>query len=1199
MHWSIAGRNLLYAATLSLACVGTLFPTQAPAGTPDKGVKAIASPDFNREVRPILSSHCLKCHGPDDKQRKAGLRLDQANYAVKLAKGSHAPESALVIQRILSHGADIMPPVTANKPLTPLEIDILKRWAAAGARYEAHWAFVPPIQRPLPAVHNTVWARNPIDRFILAEIERAGLKPSPEADRTTLVRRLYLDLIGIPPTVQQQNAFLADRSADAYERLVDHLLASPHYGERWARKWLDLARYADTNGYEKDRPRNVWPYRDWVINALNKDMPFDQFTIEQIAGDMLPNATPSQKIATGFHRNTMLNEEGGIDPLEFRFYSMTDRMATTGTTWLGLTTACAQCHSHKYDPITHKDYYRMMACMDNTEEVSMDVPDPAIKAKRDAVFAEADRRESHLAEKFGITDNTAYTALPGGKTTTVSGAVATPQADGSTLISGTDPESDTYTVTVPVRSAGTVDAIRLETLTDPTLGNGGPGRTPHGNFVLSHFTATVREPGSTVDTPVKFVQAISDISQDQFPAVNAISGGANSGWAVAVPGKMNANHQIAFYTEKPVSVKAGTLWTFRLEMNYGGHHTIGKFRISSGLRDSSKPDSAVKARAAYQAALAAWIKDRSSKTTNWQIVRPSKMEGGIPRLNQLADGSIYVTGDQTKLDVYTLTIPLPATGRVTAIRIEALPDSRLPGGGPGRVFYEGSAGDFFLSELTAVSDGKPVAFSGALQNGGDASKAIDGNKQTGWSIGGRQGRSTTAIFKLKEPLQANSITLRMEFEQYYSAPLGKFRVSVTSDTGMMNADIGDDAERALRTPESARTQVQNAAIEKQFLATAPELNAERDAIAQLRNSAPAYPTCLVFRERPADNPRKTFIHHRGEFLTLEEEVTPGIPGFLSGQKSGAKYDRLSLARWLVSNSNPLTARVTMNRQWAILFGRGIVKTTEDFGYQGDPPTNQPLLDWLACEFVKRGWSLKQMHRLIVTSATYRQSSRITPQLIAKDPENRLLARAPRIRLEAEQVRDAALSACGLLSEKIGGPSVFPPQPAGVTSEGAYGALSWNVSTGEDRYRRGLYTFSKRTAPYAMFQTFDGPSGEICVARREVSDTPLQALTLLNDQVFMETAQAEGARLVKEAATDAERARLLFKQVLARTATPVEEGSILAFVQKQKARIASGELKAQTLCGLNGADQSPNLNDRAAWTVAARAVLNLDEFITRQ
>ena len=565
----------------------------------------------------------------------------------------------------------------------------------------------------------------------------------------------------------------------------------------------------------------------------------------------------------------------------------------------------------------------------------------------------------------------------------------------------------------------------------------------------------------------------------------------------------------------------------------------------------------------------------------------------------MPDGSIYVTGDQTKLDVYTLKVPLPSSGKITAVRIEALPDSRLPGNGPGRVFYEGSLGDFFLSELTCSANGKPIEFAGALQNGGDASRAIDGNKQTGWSIGGRQGQATSAIFKLKEPITADSLTLRMEFEQYYSAPLGRFRIAVTSEPGSLSADLPDEVERALRTPETARSAEQKAAIEKQFLAVSPELSAEREAIAQLRRSAPAYATCLVFRERPADNPRKTFIHHRGEFLSLEEPVSPGTPAFLPAPKSDGKYDRLTFARWLVSPSNPLTARVTMNRQWAILFGRGIVKTTEDFGYQGDPPTNQPLLDWLACEFMKRGWSLKQMHRLIVTSATYKQSSHVTPQLLAKDPENRLLARAPRIRLEAEQVRDAALSVSGLLSNKIGGPIVFPPQPAGVTSEGAYGALSWTVSTGEDRYRRGLYTFCKRTAPYAMFQTFDAPSGEICVARREVSDTPLQALTLLNDQVFMETAQAEGARLIKEATTDAERARLLFKQVLARAATPAEEASILGFVQKQKTRIASGELKAQALCALSTADQTANLTDRAAWTVAARAVLNLDEFITRQ
>ncbi len=1197
MHWIVVGRKQLIAATIGLTAAGALLPATALAGAPVKAPKPI-SPDFNREVRPILSGHCLKCHGPDEKQRKGGLRLDQANAAVRLAKGSASAETTEFVQRIVAHGPEMMPPVTANKPLSPAEITTLKRWVAAGAHYEPHWAFVQPHQAPLPQVHAAAWVRNPIDRFVLSQIEKAGLKPSEQADKYSLIRRVYLDLIGIPPTPKQTEAFVNDHRQDAYERAVDQLLASPHYGERWGRKWLDLARYADTNGYEKDRPRSVWPYRDWVINALNRDMPFDQFTIEQIAGDMLPNASTSQRVATGFHRNTMLNEEGGIDPLEFRFYSMTDRMATTGTTWLGLTTGCAQCHSHKYDPITQKDYYRTMACMDNTEEVTMEVPDPATQAKRISVFSEADRREKHLADMFGRQEKVDWQPTAISSTVTRSGATANNKPDGSVLISGTNPETDQYTVAATA-TAGTVNGIRLETLTDPSLGNTGPGRTPHGNFVLSHFTALLKTPASPAGTPVKFTRAEADVTQDSFAPTNAISGVSGSGWAVAVNGKLNNNHQIAFYTQAPIIVPAGSTWEFKLSMEFGGYHTIGRFRFSTGKTEGTAADSAQRIRTAYEAALAAWIKDKSAKTTAWEIIRPGKMDGGIPKLNQLPDGSIYVTGDQTKLDVYNLTLPSKRNKPITAIRIEAMPDDRLPGSGPGRVFYEGSAGDFFLSEMALKADGKDVSFAATVQNGGDASKAIDGNKQTGWSVGGRQGKSTTAIFKLKEPVSADSLNLRMEFEQYYSAPLGRFRISYTSDAGALSADLPDDVERALRTEPADRTRAQLAAIESQFLATTPELQAERDAIAELRRSAPTPPTCLVFRERPADNPRKTFVHHRGEFLSLEEQVTPGTPVFLPAVDRGPNANRLTLAKWLVSSTNPLTARVTMNRQWSILFGRGIVKTTEDFGYQGDPPTNQPLLDWLAVEFMKRGWSLKQMHRLMVTSATYRQSSHITTKKLETDPENRLLARAPRVRLEAEQIRDAALSTCGLLSEKIGGPSVYPPQPAGVTSEGAYGALNWSVSMGEDRYRRGLYTFSKRTAPYAMFQTFDGPSGEICVARREVSDTPLQALTLLNDTVFMEAAQAQGKQFATMPGTDGVRAGKLFMRMISRAASAKEQAALAAFVGAQRTRFASGELDARAVCGLPASDKSADLPERAAWTVAARALLNLDEFITKQ
>ena len=1182
--------------------------------------------DYNRDVRPILSQHCFKCHGPDEGQRQAKLRLDQRAGALALLSGGQRavvpgkPEASTLVARVFSHGNDIMPPAYANKPLSDKEKDTLKQWIANGATYQPHWAFVPPHAAPIPRVKNTTWPRNPIDNFILARLEQQGLKPSPPADRYTLVRRVYLDLIGIPPTPEEADAFLKDTTSDAYEKLVDRLLASPHYGEKWARKWLDLARYADTNGYEKDRPRSVWPYRDWVINALNHDMPFNQFTIEQIAGDMLPNATLDQKIATGFHRNTMLNEEGGIDPLEYRFYSLVDRTATTGVTWLGLTVGCAQCHTHKFDPITQKEYYGFMACLDNTEEPTIDVTTPDIAAKRAAIEAQVQARTAKLAEQFPPEADVQWFAAPASTIATASGAAGERLPDNSLRLSGVNPELDTYTVTLDSNDAE-VSQIKLEVLPDASLGSNGPGRTPHGNFVLTELKATV----TSKDTPdksvaVKFVRATADFAQDGFSAQNAIDGDSHTGWAIAGQGNWNVARTAIFTLDKPLHFAKGSKWTFQLEQNYGGHHTIGRFRLSLGHDNNDSRPLELRSRENLNKKFGAWLNQAHINAARWRVLRPAKATSNLPLLTVQDDDSVFVSGDMTKRDVYDLDFRNPANTPVTAIRLEVLPDERLPQHGPGRVFYEGNPGDFFLSELTASANGKPIKLREATQNGGNpAQTAIDGEPLTGWSIGGRQGESTVAIFRLSAPLQADLFSLRMVFERYFAAALGRFRISVTSDTPPTLQALPPDVEAALTVSAPQRNAAQQETLRAYFLSIAPELQPERDAIAQLRRTMPAYPTALAFAERPANNPRVTTVHHRGEYLQPKEAVTPGVPAILPSFPANAPANRLTFARWIASPDNPLTARVVVNRQWAALFGRGLVKSVDDFGYQGDPPTHPELLDWLAVHFVGRdegggmrdeknppssliphpsslscGWSLKKLHRLLVTSATYRQSSQVTPTLMQADPENKLLARSSRVRLDAELVRDCALAESGLLSAKIGGPSVFPPQPPGVTSEGTYGPLAWNVSVGDDRYRRGLYTFSKRTAPYAMFTTFDAPSGEACVARREVSNTPLQALTLLNDQVFVEAAQALGSQIAAQSGTETERITLLFRYCLTRPPTTEETNLLLKFYNAQKERLAKKELNATVIAGSGDGDA----NSRAAWTLLARSLLNLDEAITK-
>ncbi len=972
----------------------------------------VGAVDYQREVRPILSDHCFKCHGPDESTREADLRLDEPATAKEAsAIIPHHPEKSLLMERILTHDQDdLMPPPSANKPLSEAQKGILRQWIEEGAVYTRHWAYIQPKEATLPKVPNFSGntQRNAIDSFIHAKVAQQGLPLSPQADPATLLRRVSLDLIGLPPTPQEAAAFkqawLKDADA-AYEQLVTRLLESPHYGERWARRWLDLARYADTNGYEKDRPRSIWPYRDWVIQALNEDMPFDRFTVEQLAGDMLPQATLPQRIATGFHRNTMLNEEGGIDPLEFRYHAMVDRVATTGTTWLGLTTGCAQCHTHKFDPILHTEYFGLMAFLNNADEPEQDIVQ--LGAERDQT-----QRDEQAARLLA--------SLP-----------------------------------------------------------------------------------------------------EQWPTPK----------------------------ETPLP-----------------------------------PD---QRRQAAEAAFQSWLSKEQARNVAWQTQQPTRWESNLPILTPQPDGSVFVSGDITKSDTYRLTFPKIPKG-TTAVRLEVLPDERLPAHGPGLCYYEGPKGDFFLGELEVLTDGKPLPLRTAKESysknhfgktPATALLAMDGDLQTGWSCAGRCGERHEAVFILKEPLAAETtLEVKMQFGRHYACSLGRFRISTTVTTDPAARDLNDTAATLLNQPTSQLTQPQRQVLFEHFLLQTPELEKAAKAILAVRKPT-EHLTTLVMRERPANEPRETFRHHRGEYSQPKEKIEPHTPAFLHTFPEGLPRNRLGFARWLTSSDNPITARVVMNRTWAGFFGRGIVKTIQDFGYQGDYPTHPELLDWLALEFARSGWSMKHMHRLMVMSETYRQSSMASPEARQKDPENRWLSHAPRLRLDAELIRDSVLKASDLLNPKIGGPSVFPPQPEGAT-EAAYGKSDWTPSTGSDRYRRGLYTHMKRTAPFAMFSTFDGPSGEACLANRETSDTPLQALTLLNDISIQEASQALGKKIAQTSGTETERIHQLFQRILCRPPTEDETASLLTFIQTQTQA--------------KPAPSDPSL----PWTLAVRALFNLDEFVTR-
>ena len=1011
---------------------------------------AAAGPDFNRDVRPILSNRCFKCHGPDAEKQEAGLRLDLREAALReLDSGARAimpgrADSSELVARIESDDPDlVMPPPHTKVTLSAEEKRVLRDWVAAGAEYAPHWAFVPPVKAAPPPVRDSARVRNPIDQFVLARLEAEGLSPAGEADRATLCRRVHLDLVGLPPSPDELDAFLADTSPAAYENLVDRLLASPRYGERWARKWLDLARYADTNGYEKDRPRTIWPYRDWVIRALNDDLPFDQFTIRQIAGDMLPGATADDIVATGFHRNTMLNEEGGIDPLEFRYLALVDRVGTTGTTWLGLTTACAQCHTHKYDPLTHTDYFGLFALLNNADEPEWTVPGPDLAAQRAATAARIEAAWQRLPAEW------------------------------------------------------------------PEQPDDGP---------------------------------VPDSKPDQEPALRVAP--AKPAW-------------------RPLDER-----------------------------------------------FAAWDREESARAVAWRPLRPVGMTSTLPHLTARNDGTVLAGGDATKSDVYEISLP-PAPAPVRAIRLEVLPDESLPEHGPGLCSYEGPKGDFFLSEFEVRVAGERRAIAAATASHGGqafaggkttAAASIDGEMSSGWTTNGEQGRPHAAVYRLAEAVPAGAtIVVTMRFERHYACPLGCFRLAVTEAADAEARGHTAAQEAALAKPAADRTAHERDLVFRRFLETAPELTEPVRRIAGLQRQLRSGTRTLVLRERPADNPRPTHRHHRGEFTQPKELVAPAVPAFLPQLPADAPADRLALARWLVAPTNPLTSRVTVNRHWQAFFGRGIVPTVEDFGYQGGLPSHPELLDWLAVSFREPatsgglGWSQKALHRLIVTSGTYRQASQVAPRLAARDPENVLLARGPRVRLDAEVIRDSLLAAAGLLSPKMYGPGVRPPQPDGVT-EVAYGAPRWEASQGEDRYRRGIYTFQKRTAPFAFTTTFDGPTGEACIARREVSNSPLQALTLLNDPMFVEIAQALGRQAAAAGPDDAGRLDQLARRLFSRSLEPEEAQALTAYLAEQRRRLAAGELDAAKLSG-GAADAT--VGERAAWTLVARALMNLDEAIVKR
>jgi hypothetical protein len=1166
-----AARNaMMKRAPVCLALVG-LLGALSGIGPPAAAGPNPAAVDFNRDIRPILSKNCFACHGQDSSKRASKLRLDRRESATsKLKKGVVAivpgtPAGSELVRRITTTDeADHMPPKETGNHLTPAQVALLQRWIEQGAPYAEHWSFVRPQRRPLPVVKDGAWPRNGIDYFVLARLEQEGLKPREQADRFTLFRRASLDLRGLPPTPQEVEAFAKDTSPETYEKAVDRFLNDPAYGERWARMWLDQARYADSMGYGSDPLRTIWRYRDWVIDAFNRNLPYDRFTVEQIAGDLLPNPTVEQKMATAFHRNTMTNTEGGTDREEFRVAAVKDRVDTTFQVWMGLTMGCAKCHNHKYDPITQEEYYRFFAFFNQTadadradEEPRLAAPTPAfreqtrqaeariaaLKQKLDSTTPELAAAQSRW--ESGLQSPSSWTVLEPVAARSEAGAALRTLADHSLRAEGANPPGDTYTITARTDLTG-ITAFRLEAVPEQALPNGGAGRAPDGNFVLSRF-AVLAAPAGQQGKPVvgRFVRV--ELPGDgkilSLAEVQVYSGGEN----VARAGKAQQS-SIDYDGPAPLAIDGNT---------DGDYYAA---RSTTHTRQESNPWWEVKLAGPRPI----------ERVTVW-----NRTDGGTGA--RLANFRVSILDDARRVVWQQAVAEPPNPNR-------DLSPSGQPAVGLGRALADFS------------QDGFPVA--NAL-NQPDVT-------QSGWAVAPQQKAPHAAVFPVSAAVGTAAPTvLTFRLEHRYKSPgynLGRFRLSTTTDARLLQrASIPADVLAIIDTPADQRGKEQKEALARYYRSVAPSLRAVRDEIARLEKSRPAVPTLPVMVELPANQRRETRVMIKGNFLNVGAKVEPGVPAAFHPLPAGAPSDRLGVARWLVDANNPLTARVAVNRFWAQLFGTGLVKTEEDFGTQGEMPSHPELLDWLATEFVGQHWDMKALLRLMATSATYRQSARVSPEALARDPNNRLLSRGPRFRLEAEMVRDQALALSGLLSRKTHGPSVFPVQPPGLWQAAFNGDRTWPTSTGEDRYRRGLYTFWRRTVPYPSMATFDAPSREICTVRRVRTNTPLQAFVTLNDPVYVEAAQALARRIVREGgATSEERARFGLRLCLARPPQSEQVQRVLALYETEREHYRKDAKAAREMATdplgplLTGMDSA----ELAAWTVVANILLNLDGVLTK-
>jgi hypothetical protein len=1181
---------------------------------------------YDRDIRPLLSDRCFRCHGPDPAKRKAKMRLDLREQAVAEREGGHAiapghVEQSEMWRRINSDDPEerMPPPASNRKRLSADELALVRRWIDAGAEYEPHWSFVPPTRPQVPtesvtsgasstsqaastsnASHasSAPWCKNDVDRFILARLQREHVAPSEPASDETLLRRVFLDLTGLPPTLQELDAFLADRRADKYERWVDRLLSEEpyvtRYAERMAVPWLDAARYADTCGIHKDAGRSIWPWRDWVLAAYRDNMPFDRFLTEQLAGDLMPGATQAQEIASGFNRCHLTSDEGGAIPEEYLVEYAVDRAATTSSVFLGLTMGCARCHEHKFDPIAQEEFYGFYAFFNSIDEPGvysqlsdpnramepfLAIPSPAQKAEQERLRVEiAKLRDAQAAPdpiedaeraRF-LADLPARLGIEWARATLTSarstgGASLTPQADGSVLASGANPDQDEHVLTLRTDATG-LRMLALEALTDPSLPRGRVGRAENGNAVVTGIEVTaisVADPAQKKNVRFEWAWADHEQPDGDFRAVNLLDASDNLGWAVDAH-NVEGPRAALLVSDEPFGFAGGTELTVRVEYRSTyPQHALGRVRVEVG----SIGDAGV---AQLPLAQSGWYRvgpfpaDGGAKA--YETAFGPEQDAVLDLKRNFGNGNQYWQFDATLADgVLNNALPTGVNATYVARRVFAPVARRL---------------DVSLGSDDGVRlylDGREV-FAKQIDRG----LAAD---QDQVSLDLERG-AHTIVFKVVNTGGLAGFYWRA---QPVESDLAHDLVAALLPKSAVWPALAQRVERAWRLTFSPRYREFN----RQIVALETEA-AELDK---------KIPRTMVMKELA--KPRETFVLVRGQYDHPDKKrpIQRGVPAALGKLPDGAPLDRLGLAQWMTSEKNPLVARVAVNRLWEMVFGTGIVRTSEDFGMQGEWPSHPDLLDWLAVELRESGWDIRHVLRLLVTSNTYRQSSRVRPELADIDPDDRLLASFPRKRLSAEQIRDQALLVSGLLVEHLGGPSVKPYQPAGLWEEVSMPDVNTRVyatDMGEGLWRRSLYTYWKRACPPPSMLTFDAPTREFCTIRRTATDTALQALVLWNDEQFVEAARVLAEHSLDEAGGERERLVRMFRRCTGRVPEDAELELLEHSLSGFRARYAAARADAEKLVATGTAPVPTNVDaaELAAWTMIASSLLNLDATIVR-